>query len=353
MSKIPLLVPGIQTVEATGRLAALLRLLGRLEFVPMHHIHALIYPDMTRYGALKALHRAHKQRLIWRSQVQPEKVPGAIKSRNAMPPPCLPYVYGLTPEGRALLGQMEAEENPNDLDTFVVRDWKKPDVRATQLAHDLLVVNWCCLALRHSRHHPGVRSIRCQLEYVSATTVNGQPMQRFDALMMVELGESTVNPLMPYAIPWGHPSSGPQQTVAWAIEVDRGTEKLVTLLGKAVMYRDLTVSGHYAATLGVNPLPVVLAPNARRSAQIAREWLDGWPQGRGVIAPFAAAAASEHGVLWGRYKTLGENPARNTTLWEDVGLSREAWDLGCEDVDSTHEVWALGAVLPAQRLPMR
>lgn len=308
----------------TDRTAPILRLLGRLEFVPTAAIHRLIGPARARFTISTWLNALHQQRLIWRVAVEPWRVPGSQSRISRRPAPRDPLVWGLTPQGRDWLREQQVEDDPSVPDRVITRDWKRPELRLGQLAHDLLVVNWCCAALDELRQHPLVRCVEVIPEYVSATNAAGQAIQRFDALVHVGLAHPTRGAdrdLGP--IPWGHPRRDDPAQVAWAIEVDRGTEKLVTLLGKAVMYRDLTRSGHYRATIGADPLPIVLAPNPRRAGQIAREWLDGWPGGRGVFAPFTAAGAD--GVLWQRYKALGVNPTYDTTLWADVGLTRERW----------------------------
>ncbi|WP_322489356.1 replication-relaxation family protein [Chloroflexus sp.] len=311
-----------------ARQRELLRLLARLEFVPARHLHHLIAPSIHTVSFWRWLQTMHAQRLIWRHTVDPGRLPGGVAAPNGAPPPRLPMLYGLTEQGRAWLDASGTEDDPAALERAIVRDWKKPELKTGQLAHDLLVVEWCSRALIGLRASPMLKRIEVVMEYVSATSETGQPLQRFDALMLVQVasGLSEAQPAAP--IPWGWADHRAPGLLAWAIEIDRGTEPLVTLLGKAVMYRDLTVSGHYEAMLGCKPLPVVVTPTVRRAAQIAREWLDGWPGGRGVVAPVATLTDARGGVLWGRYKTLGVNPARDATLWEDVGLTREQWESG-------------------------
>jgi len=235
-------------------------------------------------------------------------------------------LYGLTEQGRAWLDTNGVEDDPAALERAIVRDWKKPELKTGQLAHDLLVVEWCSRALVALRGSPMLKSVEVVMEYVSATSETGQPLQRFDALVLARVASGLPEAKSGTSIPWEWADRGAPGVLAWAIEIDRGTEPLVTLLGKAVMYRDLTVSGHYEAMLGCKPLPVVVTPTVRRAAQIAREWVDGWPGGRGIVAPLDRLADKLGGVLWGRYKTMGFNPARDATLWEDLGITREQWE---------------------------
>lgn len=312
-----------------ARQCALLRLLARLEFVSERHLHQLIAPHLSRRHYRRILTAAHAQRLIWRLPVDAMRLPGALGAANQAPPPRTPLLYGLTAHGRAWLEVQGVEDDPDVLERAIVRDWRRPELKVGQLAHDLLVVDWCCQALIALQRSPLTRCIEVVLEYISATSTTGQALQRIDALMIIQ-----INPAHPDehderaadGISWGWPERQTPGMLAWALEIDRGTETLMTLLGKAVMYRDLTLNSHYAATLGCPLLPVVVTPTARRAAQIAREWLDGWPDGRGVVSHLGALTPARGGVLWGRYKAMGVRPARDATIWEDLGLTRERWD---------------------------
>jgi hypothetical protein len=314
------------TLRPQARQRELLRLLARLEFVPERHLHALIGPDLSRRHYRRILAATHQQRLIWRHPIDAHRLPGGIGARNGAAPPHMPLLYGLTTHGRTWLEREGVEDDPAVLERAIVRDWRRPEVKLGQLAHDLLVVEWCARALLALRRSPFLRSVEVVMEYVSATSTSGQPLQRFDALVLVQVAPGRPDADHTATVPWAWAPSDAPGVLAWAIEIDRGTESLVTLLGKAVMYRDLTVSGHYAATLGALPLPVVVTLTVQRAKQIVREWCDGWPGGRGIVAPVTHLADRHGGILWGHYKTLGVNPAQHTTLWEDVSLTREHWD---------------------------
>lgn len=303
----------------------LLRLLARLEFVPARHLHALVAPQLHETTFWRWLQTMHRERLIWRLPVDASRLPGAIGATNRAAPPQAPMLYGLTERGRDWLADQSVEDDAGVLERAITRDWKQPELKTGQLAHDLLVVEWCCRALIALKQSPLLERVEVAMEYVSARNASGQAIQRFDALMLIQAAVEFRGAHELHALPWGWADPMAPFQLAWALEIDRGTEKLVTLLGKAVMYRDLTVTGHYAATLGVNPLPVVIAPTVRRAMQIVREWVDGWPGGRGVIAPLDHLSDTRGGVLWGQYRTMGFNPMRMATLWEDIGLSRATW----------------------------
>lgn len=303
----------------------LLRLLARLEFVPARHLHALIAPQLHETTFWRWLQNIHRQRLIWRLPVDACRLPGAVGATNGTAPPCPPLLYGLSERGRDWLAD-QGVEGDWVLERAITCDWQQPELKTGQLAHDLLTVEWCCRALIFLKRSPLLKRVEIAMEYVSARSEEGQAIQRFDALILLQAASELRGAHELHALPWGWPDAQAPFRLAWALEIDRGTEKLFTLLGKAVMYRDLTVSGHYAATLGLNPLPVVIAPTVRRATQIVREWLDAWPGGRGVIAPLDRLSDARGGVLWGQYRTMGFNPMRTTTLWEDIGLSQALWE---------------------------
>lgn len=304
----------------------LLRLLARLEFVPERHLHALVAPTLSRRHYRRILTDMHARHLIWRHPVTAARLPGSIMASNGAPPPRAPLLYGLTERGRDWLAREHVEDDDAVLERAIVRDWKQPELKTGQLAHDLLVVEWCCRALTELRRSPLLYRVELVMEYVSARDERGQPLQRFDALLLVQLAPGLPNAQNLWSLPWAWATSDASGRLAWALEIDRGTETLITLLGKAVMYRDFTVSGHYKATLGLNPLPVVVTTAKRRAMQIAREWVDGWPGGRGVFSSFEKLTGARGSVLWGHYMALGANPTRTATLWEDLGLTRAHWD---------------------------
>jgi hypothetical protein len=303
----------------------LLRLLARLEFVPARHLHALLAPELHETTFWRWLQDIHRQRLIWRTPVDARRLSGAVGATNGAAPPRTPLLYGLTERGRDWLADQDVE-NAWLLERAITRDWQEPELKTGQLAHDLLVVEWCCRALAALKPSPLLERVEIAMEYVSARSEGGQAIQRFDALIVLQVAIELRDAHELHALPWGWPNAQAQFRLAWALEIDRGTEKLVTLLGKAVMYRDLTITGHYVATLGLNPLPVVITPTGRRAIQITREWVDGWPDGRGVIAPLDRLSDARGGVLWGQYRAMGFTPMRTATLWDDIGLSQAVWE---------------------------
>ena len=304
-----------------------LRLLGRIEFGRPQWIHRLIYPDYTLRWTRMVLQRLYLQRLIWRAPAPARRVAGSIGSRNQQPAPQAPMIYGLAPAGRTLLTEAGVEADPLMPTTFPVRPWDAPDLRLRQIGHDLLVSDWCCAMVYGARVHPAVMQVDCRVEYISAVTPTGQATQRFDALLTLVITPSRTWERTPGTIPWPNGLLAPADAVTchFAGEIDTGSEKLAILMAKAGTYRALTLSGHYQNTLGGTVLPVILVPSGtRRAAQVAREWMAGWPDGAGIISSFSGAQVG-HNALHGRYLTITPHP-RPVFLLEPWGWTRSAWD---------------------------
>jgi len=283
------------------RTIAALRLLGRLEFVQTPILRRLVYrdiPERTMYHSLDAL---LAQGLVWRTDVRWQSLPGPARAGRRQPPPRLPHIWGLTPRGRDLLATLEIEHD--DLALQGLRTHHPRDqVSTITLRHDLVAAWWCAALLDALRMHPWLRSIFCQVEFVS------HERQRIDALMLVRLCPDRPRPSADLTgdIPWfaGESRQPGEIELRWALEVDRGTESLPILMEKAVTYRDLHADGIYTRLLGGPVLPVFLVPDSVRAGKIAREWQTGWHDGWGVIAPLEQADDADAGPLWGTYRSM-------------------------------------------------
>lgn len=328
-----------------AREIALLRALGRLEIMSSMQIKGLMFPDTTATPMRTRLHRLQEQGLIWQTTTSmPTLAPRETGTPRSYTPKA-PYIYGLTHEGKAYLEAMDAEPHAATYERLKSRDRRAPTLPKQQLTHDLLASAWCCSVIDAARRCSLLVDIRCQVEYVSAYDERGKEMQRFDAYLALRFARSSRVQTQPgWWIPWydGDPDTDQHVTVRFALEVDRGTEKLAILLAKAYMYRTLTASGHYKQTLGGPVTPVVLAPPGRRTAQIAREWQTGWPGGMGVISTPRNANHPIGGALWGQYLTLKDDPAKPARLLGNLVSSVESWTKLCEG-------WAPGVPTSASR----
>lgn len=317
-------------VSLAERQIEVLRLLGRLEVVATDWIATLIYADSSMRTCYRHLLDLHEQGFVWRQRTSMGHIDrSTTEVRNGAQPPSLPHVYGLTPEGRAYLSSLDAEPDDDTLNALRVRDRRAPKVNEAQLKHDLLVAGWCISMLAELRKCPMLESVVCQAEYVSARDAAGKERQRFDALLIFRFNPKQRTYTRPcWQIPWhdGTPPAADSRTVRIALEVDRGTEQLSRLYDKGLMYKELTEQGVYKQNLGGDPLVVFLAPAGLRSAQIATEWRDAWPDGPGVISTPRASSHTIRGALWGKYYTLKDNPTRQVSLLDSLKIDLPKWE---------------------------
>lgn len=308
---------------ANSRELEILRLLGRLEVVPTRSIAPLCFPDVSQRHMQRQMQDLYERKLVWREMTTIDRVdPPEAGGGRRVPPPKAPYVYGLTPEGRVLLEWSEIEPTEETYATLRTRQWRDPDLSQAKLTHDLLVSSWCASMIDELRRCPLVDGIRCVVEYVS------HEKQRIDALLVVRFTTQPRRQTGPgWAVPWhdGLPDREHHRTVRFALEVDRGTEPLRIIVGKGLTYRELTQTGVYDRTLGGPVLPVFVVPPGNRAPQIATEWQLAWPGGLGVVTTPAKAEHPQHGVLWGRYLTLKDNPMQVATLLGNLVPTVERW----------------------------
>ena len=308
------------TTALSERAIAVLRSLGRFEFMQFKWIKALHYPEHAESTTYYVLGRLEEDGLIWR-------VPGppTIEQKGMVG---APRVYGLTNDGLAYLDTIGAEADAGTLERMKSRDRKNLKVPRTTLTHDLQAAWWCALLTTSVRRSRRLRDMYIQVEYTT-------DRQRLDALVILRFWRSLPKTAMDtdlrWNIPWWNPAGvNPQQTVqvALALEIDRGTEPLKTLLGKGVVYRDLTLAKYYEAQIGMPLTPVFLVPTVKRGAQIMTEWKDAWPHNTGIITTPKSAMHTTWGTLWGEYRRMADG--KPTSL---LGT------LGCPSIDTWESAW--------------
>lgn len=299
-----------------------LRLLGRLEVVPTRSIGPLCFPDVSPRQMQRQMQDLYTRKLVWREMTTIDRVEPREAGGGWRVLPKAPYVYGLTPEGKAVLEWSEIEPTEETYAALHTRQWRDPDLSESKLTHDLLVSAWCASMIDELRRCPLVDGIRCEIEYVS------HEKQRIDALFIVRFTTQAQRQTTPgWVLPWhdGLPDRPHHRTVRFALEVDRGTEPLRIIVGKGLAYRELTQTGVYDRTLGGPVLPVFVVPPGRRAAQIATEWQLAWPGGPGVITTPKLSEHRQHGALWGRYSTLKDDPMQPATLLGSLVPTLEQW----------------------------
>jgi len=319
----------------------LLRLLGRLEMMSSRQIYAMVYEaSVTRRTMQRHLEQLHADGKIWQSTVRYNALPGNTGKRG--PPHKYPYIYGLTPEGKTLLGSLGIEHDQRTLDGLRCREPRGRRISAPTIAHDMVVSWWCSSILM------AVKGSRLCTEVFVQSEFTIHEKQRFDALVVLRL-----NPERPRAaagsIPWfeGRPCPPEAMEIRLGLEVDMATEALSILAGKAAVTRDLHSAGLYQELFGGPVRSVFLVPTKLRASQIAAEWRRAWPESWGVIATTSSAEHATHGTLWGDYRTMSDGTQSVSLLDELIeGADRRVrrrrtvtikeWMASLDDVSGDH-----------------
>ncbi len=282
-----------------NRKISVLRLLGRLEFMLSSQLRNMVYRDLSRSLMFKELNALIGEDLVWCTKSPYSAVTTTTREGRYAPPMQQPRVYGLTNVGKSVLESLEVEPDQRTLDGLKARDPRGRPVSSLTLSHDLQASWFCSNVLEAARRSRYVKSVYIQMEYVSHAD------QRMDALIILRLSRKRVErDLNKYPLFDGSPMGADEYELRFALEVDRDTEQLKTLVAKGETYRNLTANNTYQRALGGLVMPVFLVPTSRRAAQIARGWRKIWPEGWGIISTPFTADDRQLGVLWGTYLGL-------------------------------------------------
>jgi hypothetical protein len=290
----PLARPGLQT-----RHIDVLRLLGRLDVMTIAQLHTIVYAGQrSKRTVQRDLHWLEDEQLIWHTTARYATLPGQQSKR--MPPRKYPYIYGLAPAGKAVLESLGVEPDAHTLDNLKIHEGRSRRGAAATLAHALLVSWWCSSVLLAVQHSPICHDIFVQAEYVT------HDRQRLDALVVLRLTPQQPQPQETGSIPWsdGRPCPPDALEIRLGLEVDRGTEPLSVLAGKATVTQELQRAGLYHTLLGGPIRTVFLVPNRKRAAKISAEWRTVWPATWGCISTPQACEHPQYGTLWGDYRAL-------------------------------------------------
>ena len=237
-----------------------LQVVGRLGVALTSQLAALVFYQQPVSTMNCQLGRLTRSGLVWRQAVSLGMRPAAPGQR---PVPQRPHwAYGLTPEGKAYLDTYSIEEHSIILEQLITRDRRAPALTGIPLGDSLKASWWLTSAVAGA-----MRNCFCTGIYAQVDAVTVQE-QQVDALLGLRLNGTA--PERGIRIPWAIWGEGDarDQWYWFALEVDRGTEALNTILRKAVTYRDLTWSYSYRPQFGSGPTPVFLVPTLRRAAQI-------------------------------------------------------------------------------------
>jgi len=305
----------------------ILRSLGRFEMMTREWIEMLHFPAIADGSARsvaphRTLQSLLKLGLIWR-------VPADIIRRSARGR--TPYVYGLTKDGRDYLEEYGQEPDDETLRRLKWRPKSNPQVGKATLAHDLKAAAWSVGMVQALRRSPRLHQIFVQVEY----STEGQ---RFDALVLARFWRKPPQKILFLdRVPWWEAadvSSHLVDVIAFALEVDQGTEATRIIKEKAEQYRDLSLRGFYQKQIGTFVIPVFLVPDQKRMLNIMHMWNSAWSgvteaerqRYSALISTAAGATAQpEWGPLWGNYIHIASNKKRS--LLEPLGCSTIAtWE---------------------------
>ena len=158
----------------------------------------------------------------------------------------------------------------------VPEDRRRPQhgkgTRRVLIRHDLMVGELLSLVVERERGRlSGLlldREVRLDRE---------QPRPRCDAILSLRHGPPVLR-----GLPWQHDAPGVtgEQVSSWALEVDRDTEGLAVIRDKALAYQSRWNDPSFYKRYGRMPIPVWIAPDAKRLDAINRMWAAAWPEGR-------------------------------------------------------------------------
>lgn len=283
-----------QTLDQTE--LDILRSLGRFEFMTAHWVGMLHFWGKHRNTVHRSLTQLEKAGFVWR--IRTDVFRGGLRGRS-------PYVYGLSKEGFEYLSWHDQEVDRAMLDRLKYRSRHGLTVGRATLLHDLRAAEWAVGMVHALRFSPRLEQIYVQVEYTTQD-------QRFDAFVLARLHKTplAIRPNLMH-IPWWDTNEqvGQPDLVAFALEVDRGTESPKIIQGKAEQYRDLALSGFYQRQFGTYAQPVFLVPDQARLLKISSIWAKAWGQvGKRESLRYSALisllARNHHAVwgpLWGNY----------------------------------------------------
>ena len=129
---------------------------------------------------------------------------------------------------------------------------------------------------------------------------------RIDAVLVCHFGGPQ---LADGAFAWTkNPPADDEQRVPLALEIDRNTEAISVIRGKAVRYQEALerqrTQDYWATHYGRTPIIFWIAPTERRVAAIHRVWQEAWPEGSWAIATIDDLAHGRCRIYTGQDATM-------------------------------------------------
>lgn len=313
------------TPATSDREMAVLRVLGRLGVISMSDL-----ANLVLVGQSERICQMLIRRLLDRGHIWETRSPGepTIRADGRPGPPRSQRVFGLTPDGKALLDALGAEVAGATLERLITRDRRAPPPSSATLVGDLLISAWCASVLDQARRTPMLVGTRCHTKIVTALDPESkQPLQTIGAyLELIFDPQRRTYDRSGWQIPWFDEANAKTYRVArFALEVDTGRLVIPNLIMQAQTYARLQQAGIYTKLLGDMPRPVILTLAGQRATQVIQAWREGWPNTPALIASSAKAEHPDFGALWGTYSTIKDSPPQPTFLLSSLVQTPDSW----------------------------
>jgi hypothetical protein len=319
-------------VPVAERELAVLRLLGRLGMVLGQSICELLFPDRHKTTCFRVLGKLEERKLIWQAHLP---VQGGV-----------PYVYGLTHDGRQLLANFGVEPQDGTVERLLSRSKQAPaSPDAETLRVETYVSDWCVSLLTHVRRTPMLAEALVQRQY-AVTDANGTVLQTIGALIILAFNpEQKTFDRPAWSVPWHINKTFPEswRVVRLALEVDSGNSSVDAFAQLAGTYQQLTQAGVYQRRLGGGLRPVLVMPKGRPQ-MAAGLWMKQWAGSPALISNTERTCHPEYGVLWGEYKALKTNPVVTANLLGTLLGTVDQWPTKIQQWSSSAQDTSVSAV---------
>lgn len=318
--------------QASSRDVGVLRLLGRLGIVSSRAMARLLFFDPAatsrkaqQHLMQRTLYRLLDRHLLWRMEgprevVESSKKPGHRLGKQG------DFFYGLTHDGRELLGDLGAEP-PDVLERLVSRDRRAPLPNTSSLLVDEAISSWCSSVIDHARRTYLLVGMTVQARYAVPDPAKERPQTIGATVSLVFNPKAKPVQRAPWELPWlsGEALDETWRTVSFAVEVDAGLTSTQAILETATTYARLAQAKVYDRMFGSTPRPVVIVFQPNRLGKVTTAWHDAWPGTPAVVTTAKQATHEQYGALWGRYFTLKDDPVQPANLLAGLVSSSEQW----------------------------
>jgi hypothetical protein len=210
------------------------------------------------------------------------------------------HAYRLSARGHELVSNDPRYPVQTGTDEYRVR-LPNPDTTQVQ-EHDLLgseAISWLVVLARRG----GLSGMFLRREQQLDPQARAP---RIDAVLVLHFGGPQ---LADGAFVWTkNPPSDEEQSLPLALEIDRNTEAISIIRGKALRYKEALdrerTQDYWEDHYGRTPIIVWIAPTERRLEAIHRVWREAWPEGNWVLATIGELSGGRCWIYQGAHDTL-------------------------------------------------